>query len=151
MQVDLALFCFFKETNIWGQFWRAIAFQALINSGRQEALRILLQQLQMLKRLRPLTLLNCAIELAFDIQRHWINYQFPRYLMSQGILQMIFSERTTCLCCDYSYFASLVECYFMAPYVIPMDEYGLPIPISKKIGDIIEISSNMDDALKQLS
>ena len=53
--------------------------------------------------------------------------------------------------CDYSYFASLVECYFMAPYVIPMDEYGLPIPISKKIGDIIEISSNMDDALKQLS
>ena len=77
--------------------------------------------------------INNAIELAFDIQRHWINFQFPRYLM-----------------CDYSYFASLVECYFMAPYVIPMDEYGLPIQISNKIGEITKISSNIDDALEQL-
>ena len=52
--------------------------------------------------------------------------------------------------CDYSYFASLVECYFMSPYVIPMDEYGLPIQISNKIGEITEISSNIDDALEQL-
>ena len=52
--------------------------------------------------------------------------------------------------CDYSFFASLVECYFMSPYVIPMDEYGLPIQISNKIGDIMEISSNMDEALEQL-
>ena len=31
-----------------------------------------------------------------------------------------------------------------------MDEYGLPIQISKKIGDMIEISSNMDEAFEQL-
>ena len=31
-----------------------------------------------------------------------------------------------------------------------MDEYGLPIQISNKIGDIMEISSNMDEALEQL-
>ena len=95
--------------------------------------------------------INCAIELAFDIQRHWINYQFPRYLMSLGDIANDIFRKNNLPLCDYSYFASLVECYFMAPYVIPMDEYGLPIPISKKIGDIIEISSNMDDALKQLS
>ncbi|MBW4742248.1 DEAD/DEAH box helicase [Prevotella melaninogenica] len=95
--------------------------------------------------------INCAIELAFDIQRHWINFQFPRYLMSLGDIANDIFRKNNLPLCDYSYFASLVECYFMAPYVIPMDEYGLPIPISKKIGDIIEISSNMDDALKQLS
>lgn len=94
--------------------------------------------------------INSAIELAFDIQRHWINYQFPRYLMSlSDITNDIFSRNNLPLC-DYSYFASLVECYFMSPYVIPMDEYGLPIQISKKIGNIIEISSNMDEALRQL-
>ena len=94
--------------------------------------------------------INSAIELAFDIQRHWINYQFPRYLMSLGdIANDIFRKNNLSLC-DYSYFASLVECYFMVPYVIPMDEYGLPIQISKKIGDMIEISSNMDEALEQL-
>ena len=95
--------------------------------------------------------INCAIELAFDIQRHWINFQFPRYLMSLGDIANDIFRKNNLPLCDYSYFASLVECYFMAPYVIPMDEYGLPIQISKKIGDMIEISSNMDDALKQLS
>ena len=95
--------------------------------------------------------INSAIELAFDIQRHWINYQFPRYLMSLGDIANDIFRKNNLPLCDYSYFASLVECYFMAPYVIPMDEYGLPIQISKKIGDMIKISSNMDDALKQLS
>ena len=95
--------------------------------------------------------INCAIELAFDIQRHWINFQFPRYLMSlEDIANDIFRKNNLPLC-DYSYFASLVECYFMAPYIIPMDEYGLPIQISNKIGNIIDISSNIDEALKQLS
>ena len=95
--------------------------------------------------------INNAIELAFDIQRHWINFQFPRYLMSLGDIANDIFRKNNLPLCDYSYFASLVECYFMAPYVIPMDEYGLPIQISKKIGGMIEISSNMDDALKQLS
>ena len=31
-----------------------------------------------------------------------------------------------------------------------MDEYGLPIQISNKIGEITKISSNIDDALEQL-
>ncbi len=94
---------------------------------------------------------NSAIELAFDIQRHWINYLFPRYLMSLGDIANDIFKKNNLPLCDYSYFASLVECYFMSPYVIPMDEYGLPIQISKRIGDIINISPDMDEALKQLS
>ena len=94
--------------------------------------------------------INSAIELAFDIQRHWINYQFPRYLMSLGDIANDIFRKNNLPLCDYSYFASLVECYFMSPYVIPMDEYGLPIQISNKIGDIMEISSNIDEALEQL-
>ena len=94
--------------------------------------------------------INNAIELAFDIQRHWINFQFPRYLMSLGDIANDIFRKNNLPLCDYSYFASLVECYFMAPYVIPMDEYGLPIQISNKIGEITKISSNIDDALEQL-
>lgn len=94
--------------------------------------------------------INSAIELAFDIQRHWINYQFPRYLMSLGDIANDVFKRNNLPLCDYSYFANLVECYFMPSYVIPMDEYGLPIQISKKIGDIMDISNNMDMALEQL-
>ena len=94
--------------------------------------------------------INSTIELAFDIQRHWINYQFPRYLMSLGDIANDIFRKNNLPLCDYSFFANLVECYFMSPYVIPMDEYGLPIQISNKIGDIMEISSNMDEALEQL-
>ncbi|GHU56505.1 hypothetical protein FACS189411_07280 [Bacteroidia bacterium] len=94
--------------------------------------------------------INDAIELSFDIQRHWINFQFPRYLMSVGdIANDIFTKNNLALC-DYSYFASLVECYFMSPYVVPLDEYGLPTQISQKIGKEIQISSNIDEALAQL-
>lgn len=94
---------------------------------------------------------NEAIELSFDIQRHWINFQFPRYLMSLGSIANDVFVKQKLDTCDYSYFASLVECYFISPYVVPMDEYGLPIQVSKKIGDIVQISSNIDEALLQLS
>ena len=71
--------------------------------------------------------------------------------MSLGDIANDIFKKNNLPLCDYSYFASLVECYFMSPYVIPMDEYGLPIQISKRIGDIINISPDMDEALKQLS
>lgn len=95
--------------------------------------------------------INDAIELSFDIQRHWINFQFPRYLMSLADIANDVFERHNLTPCDYTYFASFVECYFIAPYVVPLDEYGLPVQISKKIGNTMQISSNIDEALTQLS
>jgi len=95
--------------------------------------------------------INEAIELSFDIQRYWINFQFPRYLMSLGDIANDIFKRQDLEPCDYSYFANLVECYFIAPYVVPLDEYGLPIQISQKIGNVVQISSNIDEALTQLS
>ena len=93
---------------------------------------------------------NDAIELAFDIQRHWINYKLPRFLRSlSDIVNDVFKKNNLPLC-DYSYFAGLVESYFSPSYVLPLDEYGLPIQISKKIGKIIEIPLDIDAALEKL-
>lgn len=94
--------------------------------------------------------LNDSIELAFDIQRYWINFQFPRFLKSLGDIANCVFKKNNLELCDYSYFANLVECYFMSTYVIPLDEYGLPIPISCKIGNILTIPSNIDEALVRL-
>ena len=53
---------------------------------------------------------NEAIELAFNIQRYWINFKFPRYLKTlQDIVNDVFKKHNLQLC-DYSYYASLVEC-----------------------------------------
>lgn len=95
--------------------------------------------------------INEKIELSFDIQRHWINFQFPRFLISLcDIANDVFRQKHLDLC-DYTYYASLVECYFISPYVVPLDEYGLPIQVSEKIGKLIQLSSNVDEALLQIS
>ncbi|MGQ1948059.1 DEAD/DEAH box helicase [Geofilum sp. OHC36d9] len=94
--------------------------------------------------------INESIELAFDIQRHWINFQFPRYLMAlEKIVNHVFKTKGIKLC-DYSYYASMVECYFTEPYVVPLDEYGLPIQVSLKIGQNIELDRSIDKSLEQI-
>ncbi|MBE7641405.1 DEAD/DEAH box helicase [Salegentibacter sp. BLCTC] len=93
---------------------------------------------------------NKAIELAFDIQKYWINFQFPRYLSAlDKIVNHVF-EKNGLKGCDYSVYANLVESYFSKPYVVPLDEYGIPIPISLKIGKLIELDNNIDESLYQL-
>ena len=94
--------------------------------------------------------INKDIESSFEILRYWINYQFPRYLMSLGSIANHIFEKNNLKKCDYSYFASLVECYFLKPYVVPLDEYGLPIQVSEKIGEEFQVSDNIDEALTQL-
>lgn len=51
---------------------------------------------------------------------------------------------------DFSYYSSMVECYFTSPYVVPLDEYGLPMQVSLKIGKFINFEGNIDDSLLKL-
>jgi len=98
--------------------------------------------------------INEAIELSLDIQRHWINFQFPRYLRglcqiaNDGIANDVFKRHNLPLC-DYNYYATLVDSYFCPVFVVPFDEYGLPIQISIKIGKEIKLSNEFDVAIQQ--
>ena len=94
--------------------------------------------------------INEAIELSLDIQRHWINFQFPRYLRSLCQIANDVFKRHNLPLCDYNYFATLVESYFCPVFVVPFDEYGLPIQISTKIGKEIKLSNELDIAIQQL-
>jgi len=94
--------------------------------------------------------INTAIELSLDIQRHWINFKFPRYLRSLSqISNEVFKKHNLSLC-DYSYYASLVESYFLPNYVAPFDEYGLPVQVTNELRKSIKFSQELDEALKQL-
>lgn len=94
--------------------------------------------------------INEAIELSLDIQRHWINFQFPRYLRSLCQIANDVFKRHNLPLCDYYYYATLVESYFCPVFVVPFDEYGLPIQISTKIGKEIKLSNELDVAIQQL-
>lgn len=92
---------------------------------------------------------NEKIESALDFMRQWLNYKFPRYLMTlQDVINEILDLKGLSHC-DYSYFASRVECYFLKSYVIPFDECGLPIQVSMKLTKYIS-GNDVDSALKSL-
>ena len=92
---------------------------------------------------------NELIECALDFMRQWLNYKFPRYLMTlQDVVNEIL-EKKGLPECDYSHYASYVECYFTKPYVIPFDECGLPIQISTKIKKYIS-NDSIDSAIESL-
>lgn len=92
---------------------------------------------------------NDLIENALDFMRQWLNYKFPRYLMTlQDVVNEILAKKSLSLC-DFSYYASYVECYFTKPYVIPFDECGLPIQVSTKIERYISDES-IDSAMASL-
>ena len=98
---------------------------------------------------KPEEMNNDLIECALDFMRQWLNYKFPRYLMTlQDVVNEIL-EKKGLHTCDYSHYASYVECYFTKPYVIPFDECGLPIQISTKINKYIS-NDSIDSAIESL-
>lgn len=92
---------------------------------------------------------NDLIESALDFMRQWLNYKFPRYLMTLQDIANEILERKGLALCDYGFYASYVECYFTKPYVIPFDECGLPIQVSTKIEKYIS-NESIDSAMASL-
>ena len=94
--------------------------------------------------------INNTIELSLDIQRHWINFKFPRYLRSLNQIANDVLGKHGYDLCDYSYYATLVENYFYPAYVVPFDEFGLPVQVTNKLRKSIYFSDNLDEAMYQL-
>lgn len=94
--------------------------------------------------------INDTIELSLDIQRHWISFKFPRYLRSLNQIANDVFDKHSREHCDYSYYATLVESYFLPSYVVPFDEYGLPVQVTNELRKKIRFSDNLDEALQQL-
>ena len=94
--------------------------------------------------------INDTIELSLDIQRQWINFKFPRYLRSLNQIANDVFVRHGYSLCDYSFYATLVESYFCPSYVVPFDEYGLPVQVTNELRKRIHFSENLDEAIQQL-
>ena len=92
---------------------------------------------------------NTIIEEALDFMRQWLNFKFPRYLVTlQDVINEVLDKKGINHC-NYSYYASCAECFFRKPYVVPFDECGLPIQISMKISKYIS-DENIDSSMQSL-
>lgn len=82
--------------------------------------------------------------------RMWANYHFPRLLMTISNVQEEAYKRLGMSHGDYSYYALAVESLFFDPALVCLEEYGIPLELSRKLQRQIAKNGNLDSTLKAL-
>lgn len=82
--------------------------------------------------------------------RMWANYHFPRLLMTISNIQEEAYKRLGMSHGDYSYYALAVESLFFDPALVCLEEYGIPLELSRKLQRQIAKNGNLDSTLKAL-
>lgn len=82
--------------------------------------------------------------------RMWANYHFPRLLMTISSIQDEIYNSLEMNCGDYSYFALAVESLFFDPALICLEEYGIPIELSRKLQRQLSHDGDLDQTLSIL-
>lgn len=72
-----------------------------------------------------------------DFRRLWANFHFPKMLKAiESLVNDARKKRGEQTFCEYSAYAMLVENYFNNPALVALEEYGLPLEVSRKIESI---------------
>lgn len=82
--------------------------------------------------------------------RMWANYHFPRLLMTISNIQEELYKRVGMSHGDYSYYSLAVESLFFDPALVCLEEYGIPLELSRKLQRQIAKNGNLDSTLKTL-
>lgn len=91
-----------------------------------------------------------ALRAVLDFQRLWAMLHFPRLLRAIGRIQdAVFSKRSLPTG-DYDRYASLVEHLFLNPVVVALEEYGIPLPLARKLEAHFGGERDLDAALVQI-
>lgn len=80
-------------------------------------------------------------------QRNWMGFTIPSLFRAA---QRIYNEVATSLNesrGNYEFFLSLVESSFLAPSLLQLDEYGLPLPLALRFADLGMSGSEMPEVL----
>jgi len=91
-----------------------------------------------------------AVQQILDFLRLWAGFHFPRLLRTVGRIQKDVFSRRDLPFGDYEVFAGQVENLFLDPTLIALDEYGIPIQVSLKLGRHLRPSGNLDEVLRNL-
>lgn len=91
-----------------------------------------------------------AVRAVLDFQRLWATFHFPKLLRAIGRIQgAVFSSRSLPTG-DYEQFASLVEHLFLNPALLALEEYGIPLPLARKLEPYLTESLDLDDMLSNI-
>lgn len=82
--------------------------------------------------------------------RMWANNHFPRLLMTISCIQEEIFAKLELSFGNYSFYALNVESLFFDPALICLEEYGIPLEISRKFQNLISKNGNLDLTIKAL-
>lgn len=74
-----------------------------------------------------------AIQAVFNFKKNLINYNLPKIIYAISDIQELIFKRFSYPFGDYKSFASTLENFYFPPAVNSLEEFGIPIQITKKI------------------
>lgn len=90
------------------------------------------------------------VDEAMKIVRNILIFKFPQDLMVLSSIQAELSQRLEIATGDFGYFAETVENMYLPPLLVALEEYGLPLPIGRKIQGYLSPFYDLNDVLDQL-
>ncbi len=90
------------------------------------------------------------VQRVLDFVRLWAMFHFPRLLRVLDSVQREILVGGGYAAGDYESYASQVECLFLDPAIVALDEYGVPMEIARKLEQVIDAQSDLDRALTRL-
>lgn len=87
------------------------------------------------------------IESAFDFVRYWLDHNFPTALRALDVVASEVLEERGLESGSFDGFAARVESMFSAPHLKTLEEYGLPLEISRQLVRGLGNSRSLDEML----
>lgn len=84
-----------------------------------------------------------AVRAVLDFHRLWATFHFPRLLRAVGRIQEDVFARHQLPYGKFEQYASLVEHLFLKPSIVALEEYGVPLPLGRKLERYL--GANLDD------
>lgn len=93
---------------------------------------------------------NRKVNEAMKVVRNILTFKFPQDLMVISSIQAELSGRLEIPAGDFGYYAETVENMFLPPLLVALEEYGLPIPIARKLQSQLSPFIDLDEVLGRL-
>jgi hypothetical protein len=93
-----------------------------------------------------------AVRVVLDFLRLWAMFHFPRLLRAIDRIQSAVFSASGHEYGDYDSYAALVECLFLDPALVALEEYGVPLPLARVLANrgLLRSGSGLDGLLSQL-
>ena len=93
---------------------------------------------------------DLAIPKVLDFLRLWAGFHFPRLLRVVDRIQSEILRGFRVPFGDYSFFASQVQNLFLDSTMLALEEYGVPLELSRKITPQLQPDGDLDGVLRRL-